>query len=79
MFWKENGDKRLCLTSRISRLGFYLSVPFLPQHWSLPVIIIMENCSLLGMMAALNRDSPSKTAPAATTSQGEAASFSKQA
>lgn len=38
----------------------------------------MENCSLLGMMAALNRDSPSKTAPAATTSRGEAASLSKQ-
>lgn len=79
MLWKENNDKRPCLTFKISSLGFISHCLFVRQHWSLPVITIMENCSLLEMMAVLNRDSPPQTAPAATTSQGKATSFSKQA
>lgn len=75
MFWKENSDKRLCLTFKISCLGVIFHCLFVRQHWSLPVITIMENCSLLEMMAVLNRDSLSKTAPAATTSQGKAMFF----
>lgn len=79
MLWKENNDKRPCLTFKISSLGFISRCLFVRQHWSLPVITIMENCSLLEMMAVLNRDSPPQTAPAATTSQGKAMSLSKQA